>query len=135
MWKLWFSNCLIYLQNVLIDSNLNREYKCLLIHENANYLSFSPKRIHYPWCIIIGNQNNNYVVLMHADKRVTLVSPTLQLMNKVECSFMNHSVGSVFGNFDLTKLLVVFKIINIMNWIYFFLSWIWAIMVWITCYR
>ena len=45
---------------------------------------------------------------MHADKRVTLVSPTLQLMNKVESKFMNHSVSSVVGN--LTKLLVFFKI-------------------------
>lgn len=50
----------------------------------------------------IRNQNNNYVVSMQTDKKVTLVRPILQLMNKVESSFMNHSVSLVFGN--LTKV-------------------------------
>lgn len=41
---------------------------------------------------------------MQTDKKVTLVSPILQLMNKVESSFMNHSVNSAFDN--LTKVSV-----------------------------
>lgn len=50
---------------------------------------------------------------MQTDKRVILVSPTLQFMNKVESNFMNYLVSSVFGN--LTKVSVFSNIINIMN--------------------
>lgn len=57
---------------------------------------------HFPLKEVITNNNKKskqrYVVSMQTDKKVTLVSPILQFMNRVESIFMNHSVSSVFGN-------------------------------------